>query len=92
MKRTTKPRWAAVTAAAAAALALTACGGGGGDDEGTATQADPTLVPASATSSIAAFFAFTGALASSETAEPLALTQASTAPVSETDEPVPLPR
>ena len=73
--------------------ALAGRGGcGGGDDDESMTASDPTVVPTSATSSIAAFFAFAKALASSERAEPLSLAQAGTAPVSETDEPTPLPQ
>lgn len=98
MKRMKKPWRAAAAAAAvvsAATLALTGCGGGddgNGNDGAQAPQSDPTVVPSSAMSSIAAFFAFAKALASSESAEPLSLAQAGTAPVSETDEPTPLPQ
>jgi hypothetical protein len=77
----------AAGAAVATALLLAACGGSDGDDT---PAEDPTLVPSSATSSVAAFMKFTGALMSSETAEALLLTGVSALPTSDTDEPMPL--
>ena len=80
-----------LTAAAAvsAALLLAACGGNGGDD---APAEDPNVVPRSATSSIAAWFRFAGALASSESSEALLLTnvEAGALPTSDSEEPMSL--
>lgn len=79
----------AAAAVAATTLLLAACGGS--DDDPVPVE-DPTLVPSNATSSAAEFFKFAGALMSSETAEALLLTNVSSLPTSETDEPTPLPR
>lgn len=65
---------------------LAACGGGGSYEEPVAAE-DPTEVPASAASSVAAWIAFAKALTSSDSSEALSLAKLGTLPVSETDEP-----
>jgi uncharacterized protein YdeI (BOF family) len=82
MKRTSL---AAALAAISTSALLAACGGDDGDEP--APAADPTEVPSSATASIAAVVAFAKALMSSETNEPLSMTNVGDAPVSDTDEP-----
>ncbi len=73
---------------AASALLLVACGGSGGDE---APAEDPTVVPKSATSSTSAWFKFASALAPSDSAEALLLTNVTDLPTSETEEPTTLP-
>ena len=89
MKRSRSHPLLAAGAAVATALLLAACGGGDGYDE-QAPAEDPTLVPASATSSVSAWFKFAAALMSSDSAEALMLTNVSALPTSDTDEPTPL--
>lgn len=74
-----------------ACLLLSACGGGGGGGPSTADKggADQGALPASALASTQAMTAFVGALPEQDTQEPLIL-GATAAPVSDTDEPVPL--
>jgi hypothetical protein len=79
--------------AAAAAALLTACGGGGADDP-VAPPAVPTdAVPDSAIASVRAYTEFAGQLIADKRAAgagtPLRLNSAS-APVSETDSPLPV--
>jgi hypothetical protein len=78
----------AAAAMASAAMLLGACGGS--DDEPAPVAEDPTVVPTSATASVTAWVNFAKALMSSDSAEALALSNISTLPVSDTDEPLPL--
>jgi ABC-type glycerol-3-phosphate transport system substrate-binding protein len=87
MKMMMKTRLAA--AACASALLVAACGGGGSDEEPVAAQ-DPTEVPAGTAASVAAWFAFAKALASTESGDALSLGKLGALPVSDTDEPLPL--
>ena len=75
--------------ALAVAALLAACGGGGGGSDEPAAQ-DPTLVPASATSTTLAWFKFASALAPSDSAEALLLSSVGELPTSETEEPTAL--
>ena len=75
---------AALTSAACAAVLLAACGGSDSDEP--VDIPDPTLVPASATSSTSAWFAFAKALMTSDSAEALKLSNVSALPTSETEE------
>lgn len=72
------------------AIALIVGGCAGGDD-GTGATVDPTVVPASAGESPAAFMAFLGTLsATDETSEPLTLSDNFAVPDDETNDPQPL--
>lgn len=75
----------------ASAAVLSACGGG---DGGSAPAPAPaTSVPDSAAASVQAFFDYLVSLVgtSSETAAPLSISASFTPPVSETEQPKPLP-
>jgi hypothetical protein len=75
--------------AVALAIVLSACGGGGGSSTADSGGADAGAVPASALASAQAMVAFVGALPPDDMQEPLAIGPLA-APVSDTDEPVPL--
>lgn len=79
--------------AAAAAALLAACGGGSNDHPETPPATPTDTVPDSATASVRAYTEFAAQLVSrastSETAAPLMLNAAS-APLSETDSPLPV--
>ncbi len=79
----TRRAWRSALACCAAALLLTACGG---SDEISAPVVDDTVVPASATASVAAFNGYVGQLAVDDTREPVALGMA-LPPTSDEDEP-----
>jgi hypothetical protein len=78
----------ALAAMATAAVLLAACGGS--DDEPAPAAEDPTVVPASVSGSVAAWFNFAKALVASDTSEALAMTNINTLPTTETDEPTSL--
>jgi hypothetical protein len=80
--------WRSALACAAAALLLAACGG---SDEISAPVVDDTVVPASATASVAAFNGYVGQLAADDAREPVALGMA-LPPTSDEDEPAVLAR
>lgn len=86
-------RYKAGLSALLAAALLGACGGGGGDDGTPMTPpAEATMVPAGALVSSLAYTQFVLQLSqtSSETSEPLSADNVTTAPSSETDEPLPV--
>ncbi len=72
----------------AMALIVSGCAGGG---DGPSTTVDPTVVPASAGASPAAFMAFLGTLSDSdETSEPLTLGDNFAVPDDDANDPQPL--
>ena len=89
----------ALTAGLTVALALSGCGGGsdgsstpvGGTGTGTGngTSVTATSVPDSAGNSVTTFLAFLVAMASSETSEPLTMSNGFTVPSDETSDPIP---
>ena len=89
----------ALTAGLIVALALSGCGGGsdgsstpvGGTGTGTGngTSVTATSVPDSAGNSVTTFLAFLVAMASSETSEPLTMSNGFTVPSDETSDPIP---
>ncbi len=81
--------WRNALACGVAAVLLTACGGG--DDKISAPVVDDTVVPASATASVAAFNSYVGQLAADDAREPVMLGMA-LPPTSDEDEPVALTR
>ena len=89
----------ALTAGLTVALVLSGCGGGsdgpstpvGGTGTGTGngTSVTATSVPDSAGNSVTTFLAFLVAMASSETSEPLTMSNGFTVPSDETSDPIP---
>lgn len=80
--------WRSALACGAAALLLTACGG---SDEISAPVVDDTVLPASATASVAAFNGYVGQLVVDDTREPVTLGMA-LPPTSDEDEPAVIAR
>ena len=87
----------ALAAGLTAALVLSGCGGGGGSDgpstpvggTGTGTSVTATSVPDSTGNSVTTFLAFLVAMASSETSDPLTMSNGFTVPADETNDPIP---
>ena len=64
-------------------------GSGSGTGTGNGTSVSATSVPDSAGNSVATFLAFLVAMASSETSEPLSMSNGFTVPSDETSDPIP---
>lgn len=87
----------ALAAGLTAALVLSGCGGGsdgpstpvGGAGTGNGTSVTATSVPDSAGNSVTTFLAFLVAMASSETSDPLTMSNGFTVPADETSDPIP---
>ena len=85
----------ALAAGLTVALVLGGCGGGSNGSSspvggtGTGTSVTANSVPDSAGSSVTTFLAFLVAMASSETSEPLSMSNGFTVPADETSDPKP---